>query len=411
MIGRCKLLKIIILLFCLFFSHMIPNPLSTLPAYGIEIIDSNLFSCEVSGNLKGFYLGIHDNPFAESHDGGLALLRLILTGIILDKASIEFHLLEGGLINPLMASPSGFTSFSEAERFRVDRWDHVQSTHEDFSSHVSIDRANITLRLSRCDLTLGRQAISLGTTYFWNPNDLLTAFSPYEFDRDYKPGIDGVNAEIALGEFSGINFLYGAGDNHRLEESALLIRVFSNILDFDLAIMAGRFREDGFGGADFSGEVGPGIGIRGEISYFATESDGDFMQAVVGSEYRFQNSLYLSGEYFFNGFGTTHTSGYLSKLLSNRIMDGDIFNISRHYLGILGSYELTPLLIVSLATIINLVDHSVLIDPLLIYSLGDNMELVAGMVIGEGKKPREFKLKSEFGSYPDFTFMEFKYYF
>jgi hypothetical protein len=175
--------------------------------------------------------------------------------------------------------------------------------------------------------------------------------------------------------------------------------------------MAGRFREDGFGGADFSGEVGPGIGIRGEISYFATESDGDFMQAVVGSEYRFQNSLYLSGEYFFNGFGTTHTSGYFRKLLSNRIMDGDIFNISRHYLGILGSYELTPLLIVSLAMIINLVDHSMLIDPLLIYSLGDNMEFVAGMVIGEGKKPRGFKFNSEFGSYPDFTFMEFKYYF
>ena len=52
-----------------------------------------------------------------------------------------------------------------------------------------------------------------------------------------------------------------------------------------------------------------------------------------------------------------------------------------------------------------------LIDPTLIYSLSDNAELVAGMVIGEGDDPRGYRLRSEFGSYPDFTFVEMKYYF
>lgn len=411
MIVRRNLLTVIIFLFLFHLSCLTLIFLFPFTAYSIELIDNDFISCDLSGNLKGFYLGIHDNPFDESHDGGLALLRLILTGTVSDKASIEFHLLEGGTINPVSAAPTGFVSFSKARRFRADRLDHVQSTHEDFSAQIAIDRANITLRLPGCDLTVGRQAISLGTTYFWNPNDLLTAFSPYEFDRDYKPGVDGINAEIALGKFSGINFLYGAGERFRLNESALLVRAFANILDFDVAMMAGRFREDGFAGVDFSGEVGPGIGVRGEISYFATEGDNDFIQAVAGTEYRFENNLYLSAEYFYNGFGTPHTSRYLEKLLSDRITEGDIYNISRHYLGILGSYELTPLLIVSLAAIINLVDHSVLIDPVLIYSLSDNAEFVAGMVIGEGKKPRGYKLKSEFGAYPDFTFVEFKYYF
>jgi len=78
---------------------------------------------------------------------------------------------------------------------------------------------------------MGRQAISLGTTYFWNPNDLLTAFSPYEFDRDYKPGVDGVKADFALGKFSGISFIYGAGESFRLNESTLLVRAFTNIRD------------------------------------------------------------------------------------------------------------------------------------------------------------------------------------
>ncbi|GAF91066.1 unnamed protein product, partial [marine sediment metagenome] len=274
-------------------------------------------------------------------------------------------LLEGGIINPLPVIPSGFTTYSQASRFRVDSLTHTQTEHEDFSSQISIDRANITLRLPRCDLTVGRQAISLGTTYFWNPNDLFTSFSPYDFDRDYKAGVDGAKADIALGDFSGISFIYVAGKKFRFNESALLIRAFTNILDFDLAMMAGRFREDGFVGADFSGEVGPGIGLRGELSYFAAESDDDFFQVVIGSEYRFKNNFYITAEYYYNGFGTSHTHRYLSKLYSTRIMEGDLYNISRHYLGIMGSYEVTPLLVVSLATIINLNDQSVLIDPTL----------------------------------------------
>ncbi len=408
MIVKRNLPTLIILLS---FFYLSSNFLSPSPAYSIELIDNDLLSCDLSGNIKGLYFGIHDNPLGSSYDSGFTLLRLILTGTISEKASIEFHLLEGGNINPLPSSPSGFAAFSGANRFRVDRLTHTQTEHEDFSSQIAIDRANITLRLPRCDLTVGRQAISLGTTYFWNPNDLLTAFSPYEFDRDYKPGVDGVKADFPLGRFSGISFIYGAGESFRLNESALLVRTFTNIRDFDLAMMAGRYRQDGFAGVEFSGELGTGIGVRGELSYFATENDDDFFQLVVGSEYRFGNNFYISGEYFYNGFGTSHTHRYVGKLSSKRITEGDLYNISRHYLGILGSYEVTPLLVASLATIINLVDHSVLIMPTVIYSLSDNAELVAGMVIGEGKDPKRYRFRSEFGTYPDFTFVEIKYYF
>jgi hypothetical protein len=59
----------------------------------------------------------------------------------------------------------------------------------------------------------------------------------------------------------------------------------------------------------------------------------------------------------------------------------------------------------------NLVDHSVLIDPTVVYSLSDNAEFVAGMVIAAGNKPRGYQFMSEFGAYPDFTFVELKYYF
>lgn len=408
---RRNCISVTTLFFFLYFSPALLTFLMPVSVYSIELINTDILSCDLSGNLKGYYLGIHDNPFGKSYDGGLVLLRLILSGSIAHKSWFEFHALEGGSINPIPEAVGGFVAFSGAGRFRIDDAVHVQTRHEDFSSYIAIDRANITMRFSRWDLTVGRQALSLGSTYFWNPIDLLTNFSPYEFDRDYKPGVDAAKTDIALGELSGISLIYAAGNHFDFNESALLARPFATLFDFDLALTAGWFREDGFAGADFSGEVGPGVGLRGELAYFAAEKDSDFFQMVVGSEYRFANNLYLSGEYFYNGFGTTHTSRYLSKFSSDRIVEGDLYNVSRHYLGVLGSYEATPLLTVSLATIINLTDHSMLIDPTVMYSLSDNSECVAGMVLGTGEDPRWPLLKSEFGSYPDYIFVQMKYHF
>jgi len=203
---------------------------------GIELLTTDLISCDLSGNLKGYYLGIHDNPFGSSYDSGLVLLRLMLTGSIAQKSWFEFHALEGGTINPLPEAVGGFVAFSGADRFRIDDALHVQTRHKDFSSYIAIDRANITMRFPHWDLTVGRQALSLGTTYFWNPIDLLTNFSPYEFDRDYKPGVDAAKADIALGELSGISFMYAAGSHCDFNESALLVRPFATLFDFDLAL-------------------------------------------------------------------------------------------------------------------------------------------------------------------------------
>ena len=57
-----------------------------------------------------------------------------------------------------------------------------------------------------------------------------------------------------------------------------------------------------------------------------------------------------------------------------------------------------------------LMDGSMLIEPTVIYSLSDNTELVAGMVSGVGEEQRWPELKSEFGTYPIYTFAQVKYY-
>ena len=94
-------ISVITLFFCHYLSPVLLTLLIPVSAHSIDLLNTDSLSCDLSGNLKGYYLGIHDNPFGKSYDGGLVLLRLILSGSIAQKLWFEFHALEGGSINPI----------------------------------------------------------------------------------------------------------------------------------------------------------------------------------------------------------------------------------------------------------------------------------------------------------------------
>ena len=60
-------------------------------------------------------------------------------------------------------------------------------------------------------------------------------------------------------------------------------------------------------------------------------------------------------------------------------------------------------------------DGSWLAQPGLAYAAADEVELVAGAIVASGPRPRAdtsgFKLRSEFGTYPNFYYLETKLYF
>ena len=61
------------------------------------------------------------------------------------------------------------------------------------------------------DLTAGRQAITFGKAYFWNPLDVFFPFDSSQIDREYKPGVDALRIDVPLGAFSGLNLVGAAG--------------------------------------------------------------------------------------------------------------------------------------------------------------------------------------------------------
>ena len=150
----------------------------------------------------------------------------------------------------------------------------------------------------------------------------------------------------------------------------------------------------------------------------------DHLSLVVGADYRFDNSLYLNLEYLYNGAAEpdNYAAGLARQLL------GQNLSLSRHQLGCQITYDVHPLITAQLAGVCSLSDRSGQISPGVSISIADEAELVLGAIIGSGKRPGALQpayvsspgnmdivslpiIESEYGTWPNVYYVEFKYYF
>ncbi len=314
------------------------------------------------------------------------------------------------------------TARSLLTRYRgVDlRWDAPEN--EQFRFTGEIDRLNAAFFLPGADITIGRQALSFGKAFFWNPLDVFLPFSPAQLDRDYKPGVDALSIEIPQGDFSGIGLfgVLGSEDNKSSpswDGSSLLARYFTTVKGTDISVQAGKVFAGYHVGAGASGEVGK-IELRGEASYFRNDNDititKSYASMVLGTGYRFDNSLHLQMEYFYNGAGSKDPNAALV-----RLGQGLTTNLSKNILGSSASYEFTPLMTGRVAIINSLDDGSFFIQPDITYSASDESEFLVSVAINKGDRPTintgtnagSTLLRSEYGSYPNTLYFQYKLFF
>ncbi len=326
-------------------------------------------------------------------------------------------------------------------------WDWLTDSRT--SATLALDRAAATIRMPRADLTIGRQAISFGKTYFWNILDVFLPFDPEQFDRDYKPGVDAVRLDVSLGIASGFNFVAVAGPTVEAAGSAprdkgftdaswfgsaVLARAFTNYRGWDLAVQGGKVFGGYHLGVGVVGELGPLESRLEFVRHFADDSpplvapvvsdtgdvvqlfDGDLIEdstsMVVGTGHRFENSFTIEAEYFHNGAGDSDAT--LATVL--RSSAGGLLNLTENLAGVSFSYELTPLVLATLGSIVALDDGSFQLLPTVNWSAGDELELLAGAVINSGNGgvsgvTPQSSIGSEFGVVPSLFFTELKYYF
>lgn len=278
------------------------------------------------------------------------------------------------------------------------RWQPVSERHGIISDYI--DRLYLDQEFSFGKLVIGRQRISWGVGRIWQPTDIFNPINPADFGKIEKDGADAATLKFYLGPLSDIQIVYN-GEYH-FKSSNYAARYRTNILGYDLAILGGAVDNRLIGGGDFAGNVWT-AGIRGDalVSEDQSKPGGYYIRWTIGMDYQFTDKLYGLFEYYHNGRGTLNRFAYdLTALYQGRIL-----NVAKDYLGLSGTYQLTALVNLAVASVSNLNDGSGYLAATVNYSASDNASIALGSLYAYGKT------FTEYWYYPQAYYLKLDTYF
>ena len=290
-------------------------------AFAIYGDSDEAFGLDASVRNNLFATYNHDLDFTTLDDdnqtNGIAnvLLRLTAAGQPLDWLKYEFHGLSTTAINGAGANFGGIFGANNNNvaglRYRLFNGQHNLSSEPDVFSAVSLERSNVSFFLPFADITVGRQAITFGKAYFWNPLDVFSPFNATQFDRDYKNGVDALKVDIPLTDEGGFTLVAsatqkeGRQEKNSWESSAIIGRLDWTLFGWDVSLQGGKIYGGYQAGIATAGELYE-IPFRFESAYFEPDENDIFGQhasVVFGTGYRFENTLAFEFEYFYNRGG------------------------------------------------------------------------------------------------------------
>ncbi len=249
---------------------------------------------------------------------------------------------------------------------------------------IFLDNVFMKIAFPKFDLTMGKQQISLGTGYVWNPTDLFNykSFSDPTYEQ---PGHNAIRADIPITNKFNLMLLYGPEKDWAA--STKLARIKGGLGHFDFsAVFIGRIEEPTpffiyiandykrqlFGG-DFAGEL-LGLGVWGEFGYNKVENNDNFSEIVSGLDYTLDNGTYILAEYYHN---ERAKSDYRDLTLLDwlRFLFAETKTISRDNLYLYADYPLTDLIHINNSIVGSLSDNSFALVPGLNYSFRENVDL------------------------------------
>jgi len=275
-----------------------------------------------------------------------------------------------------------------------------------FSDRNFLDNAYIKLVFRDFDLAVGKQQISLGTGYVWNPTDVFNIKDV--LDPTYEqPGHNAVRIDMPLTFVYTLTALYSPEDTWR--NSAKLLRFKGRISHFDYSFIAieklWRFHDytqpdttnttfpelpekRQLLGASTAGELF-GLGIWAEYGYNKMENSKDFYELVAGTDYTFDFQTYVMVEFYRNTLGKTDYEQYdINDWM--RQFAAEQKAISRDQIYIFIRHPATDFLSPGLSSIYSISDNSLALVPTMNYSFSENVDIMAYLNFNFGKEGKVF---------------------
>ncbi len=290
--------------------------------------------------------------------------------------------------------------------------DRIRAWHD-------VDRLSLTLYTGLGDLTAGRQAITWGISSLFPVSDLWTQFSPFELDTEEKPGVDAFR--LLSYPLAGLELDMVVADRGEAEDLSAGARASLSLSWADLFLAGGKLWNEVLVMGGISAPVGSWkLRAEGVFPYDLDEESSKLPRLTLGVDLMGGETM-LSGEYHFNGIGTTDADAYGEVLEDVRFRRGESYFLGRHYLGAVGSW--TPgndRLALTLSGMANLQDGSSMVTPVLTYDLGQETRISFGALVSSGGVPVGMpapgggsgtRIRSEYGLYGDMVFTRMSLYF
>ena len=263
------------------------------------------------------------------------------------------------------------------------------------------DRLNVAWSPTRAvDLSVGRQAVSWGTTLFLTPADPFLPFSPADPFRQFRGGVDSARVRIYPSPLSQIDLVVRPSQTDVGDEVTALGRGLATWRNWELSAWGGSLYGDVAGAVAAAGGLG-GWAVRGE-GVLRRIAGAVVFRGAVGLDRIVPvrgRDLFLIVEYQRDDLAAADPSEYLETVLSNPFRRGELQVLGRDETVLQASYQFHPLWSLSGLWLWNLNDRSALLAPGLAYAAGDEVSISGGLYVGVGETAitAERPLPSEFG--------------
>ncbi|MCY4634013.1 MAG: hypothetical protein OXG04_05810 [Acidobacteria bacterium] len=248
------------------------------------------------------------------------------------------------------------------------------------------DRLNVAWSPAEAmELSVGRQAISWGTTQVFTPADPFPAFSPTDPFQVFRAGVDAARLRIYPSALSEIDVVFRPSRTDVGEEVTALARGFATWKNWGLSAWGGTLYGDSAGAVGASGGIGPwAINFEAVVRDYHGTVVG---RASIGTFRLFQVSdrdLTIVAEYQRDGRGADGPDELLTVLQSREFRRGEYQVFGRDEVAVTAAYQIHPLWSVTGTTIWNLNDRSALVFPGFSYSVSNEASLAGGVFTGTG---------------------------
>jgi hypothetical protein len=250
------------------------------------------------------------------------------------------------------------------------------------------------------ELSVGRQAVSWGTTLFLTPADPFSPFSPGDPFREFRAGVDAARMRINPTALSEVDFVVRPTKTDAGEELTALGRGLMTANNWEFSGWGGVLYGDIAGAAAATGAI-DSLAVRGEVVVRDVAGRVVF-RGAIGVDRLVQvggRDLFVVAEYQHDGFGVGGAEDYLSVFLSEPYMRGELQVLGRDETVLQVSYQLHPLWGAAGLWLWNLNDRSVLLSPSVSYSASEEASVIGGLLFGFGDDLITFDrpLPSEYG--------------